>query len=330
MRAWWFVCIVLAAGMCVAQSAAADSKQGDRVALLIGNAQYPDSDSPLTTPIQDIRAVGAALQRRGYTVDIAENTNKRTMQDTLSAFFDKIKPGADVLFYFSGYGIQSNKKNYLVPTDGQIWSEADLRRDGVTVDWVMTEIDRRGADAKVVVLDAANRNPFERRFRGYSTGLAAVSDPPANTLVVYSTAPQTMLRPGSGTRSTFADELVGPIGSDGVSRAAFDKARAGVSAATQGAQVPWIFSTLKENAGGWADPRPVPSRPPRTSTEAARPSDPPKPLEPARQETARQETAKLEPPKIEAPKPPSGPVADPAGDFAAAKRTNTRQAYQNF
>ncbi|WP_245239654.1 caspase family protein [Methylobacterium variabile] len=303
------------------RSAAADSKQGDRVALLIGNAQYPDSDSPLTTPVQDVRAVGAALQRKGYTVDLAENTGKQAMQQAINAFLDKIKPGSTVLFYFSGYGIQAGKKNYLIPTDGQIWSEADLRRDGVTVDWVMAEIDRRGADLKFVVLDAANRNPFERRFRGFSTGLAPVTDPPANTLVVYSSAPGTMLRPGTGTRSTFADELVGPIGSEGPSRPAFDKARAGVSAASQGAQVPWIFSSLKDGAGGgWSDPRPAAAKPVRT--------------EPARPEAARTtpEPAKVaEPAKVPEPvKPPAVAALDPAGDFAVAKRTNTRQAYQDF
>ncbi|MGF3023267.1 caspase family protein [Methylobacterium aquaticum] len=345
MRAWSFVWFVLAAGTCVAPSAVADSKPGDRIALLIGNAQYPDSDTPLTTPVQDVRAVGAALQRRGYAVDLAENVGKRAMQDALSNFFGKIKSGSDVLIYFSGYGIQSNDKNYMVPIDGQIWSEADLRRDGVTVDSVMTEIDRRGADAKVVILDAANRNPFERRFRGYSTGLVAVNDPPANTLMMYSTAPKTMLRQGSGTRSVFADELVGSIGGDGISRAAFDKVRAGVSAATQGAQVPWIVSTLKESSGGWTDPRPVPSKPPRNPVEAGRPPEPPKPVEPTRQETAKQEVTKQEilkqeaakpetvrqdSAKLEPPKPTTGPAADPAGDFAAAKRANTRQAYQDF
>ncbi|WP_245524167.1 caspase family protein [Methylobacterium nonmethylotrophicum] len=312
------------------------------MALLIGNAQYPDSDTPLTTPVQDVRAVGAALQRKGYTVDIAENANKQAMQQALAQFFDKIKPGSNVFFYFSGYGIQSGKKNYLIPIDGQIWNEADLRREGVTADWVMSEIDRRGAELKFVVLDAANRNPFERRFRGFSTGLAAVTDPPANTLVVYSTGPGTMLRPGSGTRSAFADELVGPLGSDGLSRPAFDKARTAVSAASQGAQVPWIFSTLKEGAGGgWSDPRPVPkpgrTEPPKEAKDAARPGpETARPQEPARnQEPPRNEITKeaaRQPPEVPKPPPealkPAAP--DPAGDFAAAKRTNTRQAYQDF
>ncbi|GJD53951.1 hypothetical protein OPKNFCMD_6731 [Methylobacterium crusticola] len=358
MRALWVFCLVLAVGAFgTSPLAAAESRPGDRVALLIGNLQYPDSDTPLTTPAQDVRAVGAALQQKGYTVDIIENATKQATQAGLARLFDKIKPGSTALFYFTGYGIQSGKKNYLVPVDGQIWTESDLSRDGVGFDGILAEMDKRGAQVKIGILDAANRNPFERRFRSFSTGLAPVAEPPQNTLVVYSTAPGTMLRQGAGPRSAFADEAASQIAAaDGPSRPVLDRVRSAVSAATQGAQVPWLVSTLKEAAtGAWTDAKPAAAAAP---AERPRPPRPAETLPPARAEPsakveppARAEmppkaepSAKAEPPaKAEAPAarpaakeaPPAvaalqGPAPDPAGDFTAARRAGTRAAFQDF
>ncbi len=45
----------------------------------------------------------------------------------------------------------------------------------------------RGAAVKIALLDASRRNPFERRFRRYSAGLAPAVTP-SDTLVLYSAA----------------------------------------------------------------------------------------------------------------------------------------------
>ncbi|MBY0298102.1 MAG: caspase family protein [Methylobacterium sp.] len=335
MRALWVVGILLAVSMCqTLQPAIAQSRQGDRIALVIGNAQYPDSDAPLTTPVQDARALAAALQQKGFAVDVQENTTKRTLQEAVNRLYDKVKAGTVVLFYFSGYGIQSNKQNYLVPVDAQIWSEADLRRDGIGVDALLSELHRRGADLKYVVLDAANRNPFERRFRSFSTGLAPVGEPPPNTVVFYSAQPGLMLRQVTTAKSVFAEELSRHIaGADGVSRPVFDRVRTAVSNATQNTQVPWVYSSLKDSApGAWTDPRPVAAAPERP---APAPAPAPAPV-PAEKPVAA--LPEKQPPRvIDIPAPvrpdtprPAEPAPDPAAEFGAAKRTGTKAAYERF
>ena len=76
------------------------------------------------------------------------------------------------LVFFSGYGIQSSRQSYMVPVDAQIWTEADVRRDGFSLETVLNELNGRGAGVKIALLDASRRNPFERRFRSFSAGLA--------------------------------------------------------------------------------------------------------------------------------------------------------------
>src|SRR5215468_4728745 len=50
------------------------------------------------------------------------------------------------------------------------------------------ELESRGAGVKLIILDASRGNPFERRFRGFSAGLAGIYAPD-DTLVMYSAAP---------------------------------------------------------------------------------------------------------------------------------------------
>src|SRR3954447_97510 len=49
------------------------AKQVPRLALVIGNANYPDANTPLTQPINDARALTRALRRDGFDVDVVED-----------------------------------------------------------------------------------------------------------------------------------------------------------------------------------------------------------------------------------------------------------------
>ncbi len=39
------------------------------------------------------------------------------------------------MLYFGGFGVQVGRQSYLLPIDAAIWREADVRRDGTSVDW---------------------------------------------------------------------------------------------------------------------------------------------------------------------------------------------------
>ena len=159
----------------------------DRFALVIGNAKYPDAEAPLKEPINDAREVADELKRDGFTVDIGENLTIDGMRRAFDKLYGKVKPGSVALVFFSGFGIQSNRQSYMIPIDAQIWTEADVRRDGVSLETVLGEINSRGAGVKIALIDGSRRNPYERRFRSFSAGLAPVIAP-NGTLVMYSAA----------------------------------------------------------------------------------------------------------------------------------------------
>ena len=110
-----------------ARSAAAEAPcHASRVALVIGNASYADSDAPLREPIGDAREFADALQRLGFATTEAENLTQDRMRSVIEAFEQKVASDAVALVFFTGYGIQSGGHTYLIPVDAAIWNEQDI------------------------------------------------------------------------------------------------------------------------------------------------------------------------------------------------------------
>ena len=227
-------------------SGASAQDSGRRMALVIGNAKYPDADSPLKEPVGDMHAMADELKHSGFDVAQGENLGRDAMQKAIDGFYNRIKPGSVVMLFFSGYGIQSGRQTFLIPVDGQLWTEADVRRDGVSLDGFLNEINSRGASVKIAILDASRRNPFERRFRSYSAGLAPATAP-QGSLVMYSAAPSSVVADSTADHSLFVNELLKEIRVPGLTaEEALNRTRKGVSLASQGDQVPWFSSSLAE------------------------------------------------------------------------------------
>src|SRR5262245_58873084 len=200
-----------------------------RVALIIGNAAYPDAEAPLKDPVNDARALAEELLWLGFDVDVGENLTKEAMGAALDRFYGKIKPGSSALFFFSGYGIQSERQTYMIPVNAQIWTEPDVWRDGFSLDAVLVEMNSRDARIKIAILDASRRNPCEEPFRAVARGLAPVSTP-QKTAVMYAAAPGAVVR--DGDRPSFVSELIKELGSPGTIEEVFTRTRIGVARAT--------------------------------------------------------------------------------------------------
>lgn len=218
-----------------------------RVALVIGNARYPDAEAPLKESINDAHDIADELKRDGFDVELGENLSGDGMRRALDKFYGKVRPGSVALLFFSGFGIQSARQSYMIPTDAQIWTEPDVRRDGFSLETVLNEINGRGAGIKIALLDASRRNPFERRFRSFSAGLAPVIAP-SGTLVMYSAALSSVVSdPGSEHGLFVAELLKGIRVPDLTAEQTLNKIRISITRASRSEQVPWISSSLAED-----------------------------------------------------------------------------------
>lgn len=239
--------LALSLGLLLAALGCADTAAAAaRSALIIANAAYPDSDAVLPGPVPDGRALADALKRSGFTVEFGENLARDAMQAAIDRFQRGVEPDGIALVLFSGYGIQVGKRNYLIPVDARVWSEADVTRDGVSVDDILDGLGKRGPSARVLVLDASRRNPFERRFRSFSTGLAPVSAAPG-LLAISATAAGGVLNEAGITRSPFVAELVRQIGiADQDAEQAFTACRDAMGKRARGGPAPALVSQLDE------------------------------------------------------------------------------------
>jgi uncharacterized caspase-like protein len=231
----------------------ADAAAGrpSRIALVIGNGHYPDANAPLSQPINDARALTASLRRDGFDVDVVEDATRDDMTRAIARLKSKIKPDSVVMLFFGGYGVQAGRESYMIPVDATIWKEADVRRDGVSVESVLDAMKEHGACAKLVVLDASRRNPYERRFRTFSHGLAPISAPD-NALILTSATPGQVADDSRGQHSVLVTELLNNLNASQPEKAAaaeavFNKTRVAVSRASDGAQVPSVSSSLLED-----------------------------------------------------------------------------------
>ena len=229
------------------QQATESVRKGTRLALVIGNGHYPDADEPLAQPINDARALTHALRRDGFDVDVVEDASKDDMTRAIDRLKSKITPDSVVMLFFGGYGVQAGSESYMIPVDAAIWKESDVRRQGVSVEGVLDMMKAQGARAKLAVIDASRRNPYERRYRMFSHGLAPINAPD-NALILSSATPGKVADDSAGQNSMLVGELLNHLSDEPAgAEAVFAKTRVAVSRVSDGAQVPSVSSSLLED-----------------------------------------------------------------------------------
>jgi len=217
-----------------------------RLALVIGNGHYPDANAPLTQSINDARALSSALRSNGFDVDMMEDASKDDIVRAISRLKSKITPDSVVMLFFGGYGVQAGRESYMLPVDSVIWTESDVRRSGVSIESVLDMMKEQGARAKLVVVDASRRNPYERRFRSYSHGLAPINATD-NALILSSNTPGKVADDVEGEHSVLVGELLNNLDGQASAESVFNKTRVAISRASDGDQVPSVSSSLAED-----------------------------------------------------------------------------------
>src|ERR1700716_3614479 len=218
-------------------------KRASRIALVIGNGHCPAANAPRTQPINDARALTAALRSNGFDVDVVEDASKDDMNRAVNSLQSKIKADSVVMLFLGGYGVPVGRESYMIPVDAAIWKEADVRRDGLSIEQVLDVMKERGARTKLVVIDASRRNPYERRFRAFSHGLAPISAPD-NALILTSAMPGKVADDSQGAHSVLMSELLTNLDAQAADvETVFNRTRVAISRASDGEQVPSVSSS---------------------------------------------------------------------------------------
>lgn len=214
----------------------------ERLALVIGNSAY--QTAPLKNPLNDAEDMTATLKKMGFKVILKKNADQRTMEDTIRYFGRQLRNGGIGLFYFAGHGMQVDGRNYLIPIDTQIESEADVKYGAVDAGLVLGKMEDAQNQLNLVILDACRNNPFSRNFRSTNRGLARM-DAPKGSLIAYSTAPGEVAADGPERNGIFTKHLIRHMMTPELPiELLLKRVRRDVVSETSGRQIPWESSSL--------------------------------------------------------------------------------------
>ena len=176
----------------------------DRVALVIGNDQYPAD--PLKNAVNDAQAVAKTLSDLGFKVLIKTNADFATMRGVAVEFAKVMEGATAAVFFYAGHGIQYRGQNYLVPTDAKLTTEASIAFNAMPVSQIIDTMDEAKLRHKFIILDACRNNPFSTVFT--STGLAKIQAP-QGTIVSFAAAAGTVTPDGAeGENSLFTKTMI--------------------------------------------------------------------------------------------------------------------------
>lgn len=217
--AWACACVSACFGACIgaglgvfgsptwAQQPASPLAAGTeppRLALLIGNRDYPDGDDlpPIHKNVRDLRAV---LERRGFEVTEGFDLDQAQARAATADFVAKVRAApaeTTVFFYFSGHGAQVDAENLLVSArispksrpDALLRTSLTLARD------VVDRLPHRPQGLTIAVVDAC-RTSLRDMARG--EGLNQVEAPPGCLIAFATGAGKPAIAPADDSRNTF-------------------------------------------------------------------------------------------------------------------------------
>jgi uncharacterized caspase-like protein len=211
-----------------------------RIALVIGNAAYHTGALP--TAANDAGLIAQTLQAAGFDVIGARDLDQDSLRRTFRDFLDKATSsgsGTVAFVYFSGYALQLEGENYIIPVDAKIGRDSDVPAEAVRVSDYIRPLGALELKASVIVLDAARKNPFSISGAPLAGGLALI-EPAPRMLVAFNAAPGTVAPEQSGPYGAYAQALAEMMREGGLSlHNVFDRVRLRVNDMTKGAQVPW-------------------------------------------------------------------------------------------
>jgi hypothetical protein len=271
----------------------------DRVALVVGCANYVIKGGSLATPLNDADDITKTLREAlGFTVIEKRDAKREDFIEGLTELREEAKNAEIALVYFSGHGMELDQANYCIPVDAKLEKPSQLESQTVPLQTILHDcLDKTGTSAKVVILDACRNNPFPqtkawRRGKNLvSPGVLAELGPaemPKGLLISFAAAPGRIAAAFSdedARNSLYTEFLLKHLTDQGKNlRDIFENVQEEVSTATSEKQVPYVNYeggssivrklVLIPAQGGEHKNSPTPAATPLVATPASQPQWP--------------------------------------------------------
>ncbi|MEM9225402.1 MAG: caspase family protein, partial [Pseudomonadota bacterium] len=244
-------------GVALASVVEAQADDG-RVALLIGNEDYPAEVGPLQNPHEDVDRVALALATARFSPDNIIIVKDGTQQDMLAGvaqFTAKLKaagPDGVGFFYYSGHGgsteIAGQRENYLLPSKTMITTGDQLPILGVPMTGIIKSLSSVDTGNIFVISDACrNTLPItSTKSVGGAAGDKSFAPVPMRPglFIAYATADGDTAPDDGLFAKTIAEEIAKPAQT--ASRA-FELAFREVAAQRPNGALPFVSPGLRQD-----------------------------------------------------------------------------------
>jgi uncharacterized caspase-like protein len=219
-----------------------------RLALVIGNGDYKNALS-LSHPVNDAKAIVAVLRKLDFHVILRLDANDKTMTKAVHDFGQRLRSGDIGLFYYSGYALQYNNQNYLLPQWANIQNEPDIELEGLEINRILQQMTYSNPEGtNIVILEASRNNPYNAKRLKFKKGLAKMNSP-KETLIAYAAAPNQVSYENSEEANSFYTQYLLTALRDKpyltISKL-FTEVKKQMEA--EGKQIPWHTSSLTKPA----------------------------------------------------------------------------------
>ena len=230
----------------------------ERLALVIGNAQYQNLSSLVNTT-NDARAIADTLTVIGFEVTTLIDAPYADLRATLDDFAFRAETAEIALIYYAGHGVEVQGENFLVPVDVSATSNVDIQRQSVSLKELLQTVDR-ARKMRIVILDSCRDNPFgdglapvtadattasTEATRSSGSGGLAPASPDRGTLVAYAARDGAVSFDGLGKNSPFATALMEKMTQPGLEIGLmFREVRDSVLKQTGNLQEPHVYGSL--------------------------------------------------------------------------------------
>jgi len=216
-----------------------------RVALIIGNAAYVNVPA-LVNPTNDAKAMANIMRKLGFKVFDVIDGDKASMERAIDQMKDQLKgQQAVAMLYYAGHGLQLDWHNYMVPVNANLKTAADVPKQTIDIEKVITTFKSSNTRMNIIILDACRDNPFEEKASG--KGLAQLDAPPG-TYLAFATSPGNVAEDGDAESGNglFTHFLIKELQKPASIENVFKRVRLQVRQRSQGRQIPWDSSSLEE------------------------------------------------------------------------------------
>ncbi|MDR6858857.1 caspase family protein [Variovorax guangxiensis] len=247
----WMLLLALALALqLVAPHARAQDRPPEkRIALVVGNSQYPKV--PLDNPVNDARLIAGNLRKLGFDVNLQLNVGVLQFRRALREFARMVQQDdAIAVLYYAGHGVQIDGRNYLLPVDINLRDQEEVKDESVDIEELfLSKIDKVGSYPRIVILDACRDNPFAAKTRNVRSAGGLAEMGARGTLIAFASAPGAPAEDGpAGRNSIYTRNLADEIMVPGLEvEQMFKNVRVRVLSETRQRQLPWVNTSLTSN-----------------------------------------------------------------------------------